>query len=124
MTADPRRVITTRRPSHTVSNSARIIGAGRGKFGCTTTTLSSATLVMSRKPLPRSDAMTGTGVLASPFHFTVGAEHSFTKAAAKLGVSQSTLSHTIRELEARLWRSLTASRSKLCEPAQPRYFAT
>ena len=33
----------------------------------------------------------------------VGREHSFTKAAAKLGVSQSALSH--RELEARLWRS-------------------
>src|SRR5256885_8926658 len=35
----------------------------------------------------------------------VGREHSFPKAAAKLGVSQSSLSHTIRELEARLWRS-------------------
>src|SRR6266567_1881222 len=32
----------------------------------------------------------------------VGRERSFTKAAAKLGISQSTLSHTIRELEARL----------------------
>ena len=32
----------------------------------------------------------------------VGHERSFTKAAAKLGVSQSALSHTIRELEARL----------------------
>src|SRR6266496_3711407 len=32
----------------------------------------------------------------------VGRERSFTKAAAKLGVSQSALSHTIRELEARL----------------------
>ena len=53
----------------------------------------------------------------------VGREHSFTKAAAKLGVSQSTLSHTIRELEAGSG-ALTASRSKLCEPAQPRYFAT
>ena len=31
-----------------------------------------------------------------------GRERSFTKAAAKLGVSQSALSHTIRELEARL----------------------
>src|SRR6266851_2855723 len=31
----------------------------------------------------------------------VGRECSFTKAAAKLGVSQSALSHTIRELEAR-----------------------
>jgi DNA-binding transcriptional LysR family regulator len=32
----------------------------------------------------------------------VGRERSFTKAAAKLGVSQSALSHTIRELEERL----------------------
>src|ERR687893_97957 len=32
----------------------------------------------------------------------VARERSFTKAAAKLGVSQSALSHTIRELEARL----------------------
>ena len=32
----------------------------------------------------------------------VGRERSFTKAAAKLGVSQSALSHTMRELEAQL----------------------
>ena len=32
----------------------------------------------------------------------VARERSFTKAAAKLGVSQSALSHTIRALEARL----------------------
>ena len=32
----------------------------------------------------------------------VAREQSFTKAAAKLGVSQSALSHTMRELEARL----------------------
>src|SRR3954469_5651011 len=32
----------------------------------------------------------------------VGQERSFTKAAAKLGVSQAALSHTIRDLEARL----------------------
>src|SRR5580692_7248779 len=32
----------------------------------------------------------------------IGRERSFTKAAAKLGLSQSALSHTIRELEARL----------------------
>src|SRR5579863_6772395 len=32
----------------------------------------------------------------------VGQERSFTKAAAKLGVSQSALSQTIRQLEARL----------------------
>src|SRR5688500_9518742 len=33
---------------------------------------------------------------------TVGRERSFTKAAAKLGISQPALSHTVRELEARL----------------------
>ncbi|WP_454754026.1 LysR family transcriptional regulator [Cupriavidus necator] len=33
---------------------------------------------------------------------TVAKEHSFTRAAAKLGVTQSALSHTIRSLEARL----------------------
>src|SRR5216683_4174289 len=33
---------------------------------------------------------------------TVGRERSFTRAAAQLGVSQSALSHTIRDLEARL----------------------
>ena len=32
----------------------------------------------------------------------VGRERSFTKAAARLGMSQSSLSHTIRELETRL----------------------
>ena len=32
----------------------------------------------------------------------VARERSFTKAAAKLGVSQPALSHTVRELEARL----------------------
>jgi Bacterial regulatory helix-turn-helix protein, lysR family len=32
----------------------------------------------------------------------VGQERSFTRAAAKLGVSQSALSHTVRGLEARL----------------------
>jgi DNA-binding transcriptional LysR family regulator len=32
----------------------------------------------------------------------VGQERSFTKAAAKLGISQSALSHTIRGLEERL----------------------
>ena len=32
----------------------------------------------------------------------VASERNFTKAAAKLGTSQSTLSHTIKQLEARL----------------------
>ena len=38
----------------------------------------------------------------------VARERSFTKAAAKLGLSQSTLSHTIRELEERLGVRLSA----------------
>jgi DNA-binding transcriptional LysR family regulator len=43
----------------------------------------------------------------------VGRERSFTKAAAKLGVSQSALSHTIRQLEARLGvRLLTRAASR------------
>src|SRR5438046_765000 len=52
----------------------------------------------------------------------VARERSFTKAAAKLGTSQSTLSHTIKQLEARLavrigpdWR--------LVAVASPDYFA-
>jgi len=40
-----------------------------------------------------------TGLLA---FLAVAKERSFTKAAAKLGVSQSALSHTIREVEERL----------------------
>ena len=39
----------------------------------------------------------------------VAQERSFTKAAAKLGVSQSALSQTIRELEARLGVRLLTS---------------
>src|ERR671918_614457 len=43
------------------------------------------------------------GVLDDLLAFVaVGQERSFTRAAAKLGVSQSALSHTIRGLEARL----------------------
>src|SRR3982074_3153106 len=60
----------------------------------------------------------------------VARERSFTKAAAKLGVSQSALSHTMRELEARLGVRLltrttrsvspTAAGDPLLHPAGPR----
>ena len=46
----------------------------------------------------------------------VGRERSFTKAAAKLGVSQSALSHTIRELEARLGIRLLTRTTRSVSP--------
>jgi len=46
----------------------------------------------------------------------VGRERSFTKAAAKLGISQSTLSHTIRELEARLGVRLLTRTTRSVSP--------
>jgi DNA-binding transcriptional LysR family regulator len=61
----------------------------------------------------------------------VARERSFTKAAAKLGVSQSALSHTIRELEARLGVRLltrttrsvspTAAGERLIQSVGPRF---
>src|SRR3979490_30591 len=61
----------------------------------------------------------------------VGRERSFTKAAAKLGVSQSALSQTIRQLEARLGvrlltrttRSVSATEAgeRLLRTAGPRF---
>ena len=61
----------------------------------------------------------------------VGRERSFTKAAAKLGISQSALSHTIRELEARLGVRLltrttrsvapTAAGERLLQNVGPRF---
>src|SRR6478736_7917285 len=47
--------------------------------------------------MPRRESLDDLAAFAA-----VGHERSFTKAAAKLGVSQSALSQTIRELEARL----------------------
>src|SRR3954468_6442233 len=46
----------------------------------------------------------------------VGQERSFTKAAAKLGVSQSALSHTIRELETRLGVRLLTRTTRSVSP--------
>ena len=46
----------------------------------------------------------------------VGRERSFTKAAAKLGVSQSALSHTMRELESRLGVRLLTRTTRSVSP--------
>src|SRR6266513_3802278 len=48
----------------------------------------------------------------------VGQERSFTKAAAKLGVSQSALSHTIRELEERLGVRLLTRTTRSVSPTE------
>src|SRR5277367_5913160 len=48
----------------------------------------------------------------------VGRERSFTKAAAKLGVSQSALSHIVRELEARLGVRLLARTTRSVSPTE------
>src|SRR5258707_396689 len=48
----------------------------------------------------------------------VAKERSFTRAAAKLGVSQSALSHTIRELEARLGLRLLTRTTHSVSPTQ------
>jgi DNA-binding transcriptional LysR family regulator len=48
----------------------------------------------------------------------VGQERSFTKAATKLGVSQSALSHTIRELEARLGVRLLTRTTRSVSPTE------
>jgi DNA-binding transcriptional LysR family regulator len=48
----------------------------------------------------------------------VGRERSFTKAAAKLGVSQSSLSHTIREFEARLGLRLLTRTTRSVSPTE------
>src|SRR2546422_11548531 len=48
----------------------------------------------------------------------VARERSFTKAAAKLGVSQSALSHTIRGLEARLGVRLLTRTTRSVSPTE------
>jgi DNA-binding transcriptional LysR family regulator len=53
----------------------------------------------------------------------VARERSFTKAAAKLGVSQSALSHTIRGLEERLGLRLLTRTTRSVSRTEPRYSA-
>lgn len=53
-----------------------------------------------------------------PAFLAVARERSFTKAAAKLGVSQSALSHTIRGLEARLGIRLLTRTTRSVAPTQ------
>lgn len=48
----------------------------------------------------------------------VAEERSFTKAAAKLGTSQSTLSHTIKHLEARLGLRLLTRTTRSVSPTE------
>src|SRR5438105_1095608 len=48
----------------------------------------------------------------------VARDRSFTKAAAKLGVSQSALSHTVRGLEARLGLRLLTRTTRSVSPTQ------
>src|SRR6187401_279476 len=48
----------------------------------------------------------------------IARERSFTKAAARLGVSQSALSHTIRDLEARLGVRLLTRTTRSVAPTQ------
>jgi DNA-binding transcriptional LysR family regulator len=49
---------------------------------------------------------------------TVAEEQSFTRAAAKLGTSQSSLSHTIRRLEARLGVRLLTRTTRSVVPTE------
>jgi DNA-binding transcriptional LysR family regulator len=48
----------------------------------------------------------------------VAKERSFTRAAARLGVSQSALSHTLRELEARLGLRLLTRTTRSVAPTE------
>ena len=62
--------------------------------------------------MPRADIKDLLAFLA------VGREQSFTRAAAQLGVSQSALSHTIRELEARLGLRLLTRTTRSVAPTE------
>src|ERR1700738_1430650 len=48
----------------------------------------------------------------------IARERSFTRAAAKLGVSQSALSHTVRDLEARLRLRLLTRTTRSAAPTE------
>src|SRR5271168_3451190 len=61
--------------------------------------------------MPRENLNDLLGFLA------IARERSFTRAAAKLGVSQSALSHTIRGLEARLGLRLLTRTTRSVAPA-------
>ncbi|WP_449432809.1 LysR family transcriptional regulator [Pseudomonas putida] len=66
---------------------------------------------MEHKPL--RDAFTGL-----PIFFAVARERSFTKAAARLGLSQTAVSHAVRALEARLGVPLLARNSRNVTPTE------
>jgi DNA-binding transcriptional LysR family regulator len=63
--------------------------------------------------MPRGESLDDLAALAA-----VGRERSFTKAAAKLGVSQSALSQTIRQLEARLGVRLLTRTTRSVAPTE------
>src|SRR5881394_3454672 len=63
--------------------------------------------------MPRGDSLDDLVAFAA-----VGREGSFTKAAAKLGVSQSALSQTIRQLEARLGVRLLTRTTRSVSPTE------
>lgn len=62
--------------------------------------------------------MSGENVRDIPAFLAVARERSFTRAAAKLGVSQSALSHTIRALEARLGLRLLTRTTRSVSPTE------
>src|SRR4051812_2358541 len=62
--------------------------------------------------------MTRTNLNDLHAFLAVARERSFTKAAAKLGASQSALSHTIRELELRLGVRLLARTTRSVAPTE------
>lgn len=62
--------------------------------------------------------MTRSDVGDLPAFLAVARERSFTRAAAKLGVSQSALSHTIRKLEARMGIRLLTRSTRSVSPTE------